>query len=88
DLEWADRGAARAGMPPPRRMQLGGWTDPLLAVHAGLPALSLLSAQGSWFTNYHVPTDTPDRVNWDSVEGCLRLAAGIAEEWDAAGARG
>ena len=88
DLDWADRGAARAGLPEPRRVQLGGWTDPLVAVHAGLPALSVLSAKGSWFTNYHVPTDTPDRVSWDSVERCLRLAAGIAEEWAAAGARG
>src|SRR3712207_7633711 len=51
--EWADRGAARAGMPPPRRVQLGGWTDPLLAVHAGLPALSLLSARGNWRSEEH-----------------------------------
>jgi hypothetical protein len=83
DLDWADRGAARAGLDPPRRMQLGGWTDPLLAVHAGLPAVSLLSARGSWFTNYHQPTDTPDRVDWDSVERCLRLALGTALEWGA-----
>ena len=85
DLDWADRGAARAGLPAPRRVQLGGWTDPLLAVHAGLPAISLLSATGNRFTNYHQPTDTPDRVDWSSVERCLELADGIAREWDAAG---
>jgi hypothetical protein len=85
DLAWADRGAARAGVPAPRRVQLGGWTDPLLAVHAGLPAVSVLSATGNRFTNYHQPTDTPDRVDWGSVEACLRLAHGIAEEWAAAG---
>ena len=83
DLDWADRGAARAGVAPPRRVQLGGWTDPLLAVHAGLPAVSLLSAKGNRFTNYHQPTDTPDRVDWDSVAACLRLATGISEEWAA-----
>jgi hypothetical protein len=84
DLEWADRGAARAGVARPRRVQLGGWTDPLLAVHAGLPAVSVLSARGNWFTNYHQPTDTPDRVDWDSVAACLALAAGIVEEWASA----
>jgi hypothetical protein len=84
DLDWADRGADRAGVPRPRRVQLGGWTDPLLAVHAGLPAVSLLSATGNRFTNYHQPTDTPDRVNWGSVAACLTLANGITEEWAAA----
>jgi hypothetical protein len=84
DLDWADRGAARAGLPAPRRVQLGGWTDPLLAVHAGLPTISLLSATGNRFTNYHQPTDTPDRANWESVAACLRLANGISEEWAAA----
>jgi hypothetical protein len=81
DLDWADRGAARAGMNSPRRVQLGGWTDPLLAVHAGLPTISLLSATGNRFTNYHQPTDTPDRVDWDSVAACITLANGITEEW-------
>ena len=81
DLDWADRGAERAGVPRPRRVQLGGWTDPLLAVHAGLPAVSLLSATGNRFTNYHQPTDTPDRVDWESVAACLTLANGVIEEW-------
>jgi hypothetical protein len=85
DLDWADRGAARAGVPAPRRVQLGGWTDPLLAVHAGLPAISLLSATGNRFTNYHQPTDTPDRVDWDSVAACIELAHGISAEWAAEG---
>ena len=33
------------------------------------------------FTNYHQLTDTPDRVDWDSVDACLTLAAGIAQAW-------
>ena len=84
DLDWADRGAARAGVAPPRRVQLGGWTDPLLAVHAGLPTVSLLSANGNRFTNYHQPTDTPERMDWESVAACLHLAEGIAREWSGA----
>ena len=83
DLEWADRGAARAGLPPPRRFTIGGWTDPVLALMAGLPAISLVSVRDGGFTNYHLPTDTPDRVDWDSVDRCFRLAAGTAEAWSA-----
>jgi hypothetical protein len=88
DLAWADRGAALAGLPPPRRFTIGGWTDPVLALDAGLPTISLLSVCGSGFTNYHVPTDTPDRVNWESVESCFRLAAGIAQSWAESAPRG
>lgn len=83
DLEWALAGADRAGLPRPRRFTIGGWTDPVLALMAGLPAISLLSVRGTGFTNYHLPTDTPDRVDWASVEACTRLAAGIAEAWAA-----
>jgi hypothetical protein len=85
DLEWADRGARRAGLPTPRRFRIGGWTDPILAVHAGLPTVSLLSVRGSMFTNYHQPTDTPDRVDWDSVDACMGLAGGVAAAWDGDG---
>ncbi|MEA2439449.1 MAG: hypothetical protein QOH76_873 [Thermoleophilaceae bacterium] len=81
DLAWADRGAARAGLPPPGRFTIGGWTDPVLALEAGLPAISLVSVRGSGFTNYHLPTDTPDRVDWRSVEACTRLAAAIVAEF-------
>src|SRR4051795_13367371 len=62
DLAWADRGAARAGLPRARRFTVGGWTDPVLALMAGLPTISLVSVRGGGFTNYHLPTDTPDRV--------------------------
>jgi len=81
DVERADRGAARAGLPAPRRMRLGAWTDPILAAHAGLPTVSLVSVRENAFTNYHLPTDTPDRVDWASVDACVRLAAGIVEDF-------
>jgi Peptidase family M28 len=83
DLDWADRGAAHSGLAAPRRFTIGGWTDPVLALLAGLPAISLVSVREGGFTNYHLPTDTPDRVDWDSVDRCLRLAAGTAEAWSA-----
>ena len=85
DLALAERAADRAGLDRPPRARLGGYTDPVLARHAGLPAISLVSLHDGVFTNYHLPTDTPDRVDWGSVERCTRLAAAIAEEFASAG---
>lgn len=81
DIALADAGATRAGLPAPRHFRLGGWTDPVLARLAGLPTISLLSLNGNAFTNYHLPTDTPDRVDWASVDACLALANGVIDEW-------
>ena len=81
ELALADRGAAAAGEKAPRRWRIGGWTDPILALFAGLPALSLISKAEGGFLNYHLPTDTPDRVVWRSVERCILVAAGVAEVW-------
>ena len=81
DLELADRGAARAGMDAPRRWRIGGWTDPVLAVHRGFRAVSVVSKAEGGFPNYHLPSDTPERVDWASVDQSIRLAVGIAGEW-------
>lgn len=82
DLELAEAAARGAGLDPPRRFRLGGWTDPGLAALAGLPAISLLSmGPENRLPNYHVPTDTPDRVDWDSVEACTALAEAVARSW-------
>ena len=82
DLALADRGAAAAGLDSPRRFRIGGCTDPALARLAGLPAISLLSLAGNGFSNYHLPTDVAENVDWTSVERCLALA-----EADRAGRR-
>ncbi len=79
-LALVDAGAALAGVPLPQRWRLGGWTDPILAVFAGIPAVSLLSVgPDGGFTDYHLPTDTVDRVDWASVEACLALARGTVD---------
>jgi hypothetical protein len=31
-----------------------------------------------YFPHYHHPSDTPDNVDWHSVERCARIAHGIA----------
>lgn len=81
DLAWADAGAAAAGLPAPTRARIGGWTDPALTLFAGLPTISLLSMRDGLFTNYHLPTDTPDRVDWDSVGRCLEIGAATGAAW-------
>lgn len=81
ELDLSDRGAGIAGAPAPRRFRIGGWTDPALARLAGLSAISLLSLRGNSFSDYHLPSDTPGRVDWASVRRCLDLAAGIVAAW-------
>ena len=83
---WADRGALRAAVAPPRRIDLIAPTDGSPANHAGLYTLSLVSCapDGTLGPHYHQPSDTPENVDYDSVEQCTRLAAGVARVWDAA----
>jgi Zn-dependent M28 family amino/carboxypeptidase len=84
DLDLADAGAVRAGVAAPERWRVGAWTDAVLARFAGLPAISLLSVgPNGIYPNWHLPTDTPERVDWDCVERCTRIAGGIAEAYDA-----
>ena len=83
ELDLAAAGAARAQRPAPERWRVGAWTDAALALFAGLPAISLLSVgPDGIYPNWHLPTDTPERVDYDCVEACIRIAAGIAEEFD------
>ncbi|HYI20090.1 MAG TPA: M20/M25/M40 family metallo-hydrolase [Solirubrobacteraceae bacterium] len=77
DLDRVDAAARAAGLAPPPRWRLGGWTDPILARFAGLPAVSLLSMGDGHIPEYHRRTDTPERVDWDCVDACLALARAI-----------
>jgi len=76
DLALADEGAALAGLPAPERWRLGGWTDPVLALHAGVPAVSLLSMGPGYFPGYHHPTDVPAAVDFECAGRCARIASG------------
>jgi hypothetical protein len=79
DVTLVEQAARRAGLQPPERWRLGGWTDPILATYRGLPAVSLLSvdAQGH-HSNYHVLDDTPERVDHSCVERCVAIAEAVA----------
>ena len=63
------------------RVVLGAGTDPMAARYAGLPAVSIVSWADGGFTNYHLPTDTADRVSWQSVERCVDLADRTIRRW-------
>ena len=65
----------RAGL---RRWRIGGWTDPVLARLHGLAALSVLSVRDGGFPRYHLPTDTPERVDLGCVAACTEAAHTIA----------
>lgn len=54
------------------RMRLG--TDGLLAIRHGFPAAMLTSVDRHGVpSNYHWPTDTPDRVDYERLEDAVRL---------------
>jgi hypothetical protein len=57
------------------RWRMGGWTDPILAVFAGIPAISILSfTEQGGISNYHLPSDLPENVDYDCVARCVGLA--------------
>jgi len=86
DLDLVDAAARAAGLAPPPRWRIGAYTDPVLATFAGLPAVSLLSmGPDGGYTDYHLPTDVPERVDWGSVGRCLDLAEATARTFAAAG---
>lgn len=79
DVALAVRAATSVGVEL-RRWRLGAWTDPVLARLAGLPAISLLSVRNGGFPNYHLPTDTAERVDYDCLAALVRAATAIARE--------
>jgi Zn-dependent M28 family amino/carboxypeptidase len=77
DVSRATQAAGRAGVHL-RRWRIGGWTDPVLARLAGVPAISLLSVRDGGFPNYHRPSDIPALVDFPCVQACLEAAHAIA----------
>jgi hypothetical protein len=76
----AEAGAA-AGVQLTRGLRTVAATDALIALRAGYPTCTLGGVDETKFpANYHWPTDVPDNLDWDSVDGavevCLRYARG------------
>jgi acetylornithine deacetylase/succinyl-diaminopimelate desuccinylase-like protein len=67
-----------AGVELQRGLRTVAATDGLIALRAGYPTCTLGGVDETKFpSNYHWPSDTPDNLNWDSVEG----AAAVCEAY-------
>jgi Iap family predicted aminopeptidase len=56
-------------------------TDALIALRAGYPTCTIGGVDETKFpSNYHWPSDTPDNVSWESVEGALRVCDAYARQ--------
>ncbi|MGI8845603.1 MAG: M28 family metallopeptidase [Thermoleophilaceae bacterium] len=61
-------------------LRLRNATDGLIALRAGYPTVTFGSVDEFKLpTDYHWPTDTPDRVDYSTVADCARLCRRIAE---------
>jgi Zn-dependent M28 family amino/carboxypeptidase len=63
-----------AGVELRRGLRTVAATDGLISLRAGYPTCTLGGVDDTKFpANYHWPTDTPDNLNWDSVERALAV---------------
>ena len=68
------RAGEAAGVPLRRGLRTVAATDGLIALRAGYPTCTLGGVDETKFpSNYHWPSDTPDNLSWESVEGALRV---------------
>ena len=82
DLALAEEAAARAGLRPPPRVAFGNVTDAMMGRQAGLHAFAVLTYARGWIKNLHLPTDTPEHVEWSTVHEAMALAAAAVALWD------
>jgi Peptidase family M28 len=68
------RAGLDAGVELTRGLRTVAATDGLIALRAGYPTCTLGGVDEAKFpANYHWPTDAPDNLDWDSVEGALAV---------------
>ncbi len=68
------RAGLDAGVELTRGLRTVAATDALIALRAGYPTCLLGGVDETKFpSNYHWPSDTPDNLDWDSVEGALAV---------------
>jgi Peptidase family M28 len=68
------RAGLDAGVELTRGLRTVAATDALIALRAGFPTCLLGGVDETKFpANYHWPSDTPDNLDWDSVEGALAV---------------
>jgi Zn-dependent M28 family amino/carboxypeptidase len=75
-----DAAARSRGVELRRGLRFTFATDGLIPLREGYPAAAVGSVNRYLVpSNYHWPTDTPDRVDYGTVEGAVALALGTAE---------
>jgi hypothetical protein len=75
-----DAAARSRGVELRRGLRCTFATDGLIPLRRGYPAAAVGSVNRYLVpSNYHWPTDTPDRVDYGTVEAAVRLAMGTAE---------
>jgi acetylornithine deacetylase/succinyl-diaminopimelate desuccinylase-like protein len=84
DPEFRDlvaRVAEDAGVELRRGMRARTSTDGVVTSHAGYPTATI-GSMNAWkgLDNYHKPTDTPENVNYATVEDAARLAEAVTRE--------
>jgi hypothetical protein len=68
------RAGAAAGVELRRGLRTVAATDALIALNAGYPSCTLGGVDETKFpSNYHWPSDTPDNLDWSSVEGAVAV---------------
>jgi len=68
------RAGEAAGVELVRGLRTVAATDGLIALRAGYPTCTLGGVDETKFpSNYHWPSDTPDNLSWESLEGALRV---------------
>ncbi|MEA2418660.1 MAG: hypothetical protein QOE60_866 [Thermoleophilaceae bacterium] len=72
------RAGQRAGVELQRGLRTVAATDALIALRAGYPTCTLGGVDETKFpSNYHWPSDTPDNLSWESLEGALRVCEAV-----------
>ena len=68
------RAGAAAGVELRRGLRTVAATDALIALVAGYPACTLGGVDETKFpANYHWPSDTPDNLDWSSIENAVAV---------------
>jgi hypothetical protein len=66
--------ASAAGVPITRGIRTVAATDAIIALRAGYPTVTLASVADTKLPlNYHWPSDVPDDLHWDTIEGAIEV---------------
>jgi hypothetical protein len=69
------RAGEHAGVQLIRGLRTVAATDALIALRAGYPTCTLGGVDETKFpSNYHWPSDTPDNLDWSSVEDAVEIS--------------